>query len=257
MSTVGFIKRMVSAGFSYEEALIAAEAFEAEVYTMQPAKSAGAIRQARYVERKRHSASLNDANDGSDACEVVPDKEVSPTPPSRKLTLVTPPIVPPVGGDLLEGKTDEKPVAQPDWKILIDRVWQVMSAAARRRTSRADIEAALRSALRRGHDPALIVVGLETYYRSPDATKNDGQFAKGAHRLIQNDRWQAFAETLEPAQSEVQQAEDREAWWGRRVAEYAKSRHWNEVDWGPRPGRSGCRVPSQILESTGILAAKV
>lgn len=53
------------------------------------------------------------------------------------------------------------------------------------------------------------------------------------------------------------QAEDREAWWGRRVAEYAKSRHWNEVDWGPRPGRSGCRVPSQILESTGILAAKV
>lgn len=53
-----------------------------------------------------------------------------------------------------------------------------------------------------------------------------------------------------------QTPEDRDALWDRRVAEYLKSRHWNLVDWGERPGREGCRVPPQILELHGFTERK-
>lgn len=46
-------------------------------------------------------------------------------------------------------------------------------------------------------------------------------------------------------------AEDRAAWWGRRVAEFRKSRHWNAVDWGPQPGREGCKAPPDVLAAHG------
>lgn len=48
--------------------------------------------------------------------------------------------------------------------------------------------------------------------------------------------------------------EDRNAWWDRRVAEFVRSRHWNDVDWHPRPGRPGCRVPPEILAKHGFAA---
>ncbi|ASS55894.1 HNH endonuclease [Rhizobium leguminosarum] len=48
MSTVAFIRRMLDAGFSHEDALKAAEAFEAVVYIP---RSKAAIRQERYRNR--------------------------------------------------------------------------------------------------------------------------------------------------------------------------------------------------------------
>lgn len=46
-------------------------------------------------------------------------------------------------------------------------------------------------------------------------------------------------------------ADDIAARWDRRVADYRKAWTWNEVDWGPKPGREGCRVAAWILEKHG------
>jgi hypothetical protein len=80
MSVTAAIRRMLSAGLTIDQALIAAEAMEAELV---PQKSAGAIRQQRYRERNKASQTVT-----SDACDgqVSPKKETSPTPPKEKTT---------------------------------------------------------------------------------------------------------------------------------------------------------------------------
>lgn len=92
MSTTGFIRRMLERGFSYEDALLAAEAFEAEVVDIMPTRSKGAERQARYMDRKRQQTSLNDENDDNDASDESPKTKVFPTPLSK--------THPPKGGDI-------------------------------------------------------------------------------------------------------------------------------------------------------------
>ena len=46
-------------------------------------------------------------------------------------------------------------------------------------------------------------------------------------------------------------ADDIAARWDRRVADYRRAWTWNEVDFGPRPGREGCKAPAWILEKHG------
>ena len=257
--SVEAIDALVASGATAEmlAAVVKAE-MSAEARRIEAKRAGNRDRQARKrAKTKDGNAESHDITHVTrDSRDTSPDKEVSPTPPARKLTLVTPPIVPPGGGDAPSEDKTEAEAARTVGNDRIDRIWQAMSAAARRRTSRGDIDAALKAAAKRGHDPVLVVIGLEAYYRSPDATKDAGQFAKGAHRMIQNDRWMAFAEEIPVPESEAEKAEDREAWWGRRVADYVKSRHWNEVDWGPRPGREGCSVPAQILETNGFSERK-
>lgn len=44
--------------------------------------------------------------------------------------------------------------------------------------------------------------------------------------------------------------------WRTRAREFSRNRHWNEVDWGPRPGRQGCRVSPEIQREFGIEPAQ-
>lgn len=90
MSTVSFIRGMVDAGFSYEEALKAAEVFEAN----QPLKqrSSAAIRQERYRRNKALRVTDCDGGDG-----FLSPEGSSPTPPSPKPQSSLPPS-PPKGG---------------------------------------------------------------------------------------------------------------------------------------------------------------
>lgn len=46
-------------------------------------------------------------------------------------------------------------------------------------------------------------------------------------------------------------ADEIAARWDRRVADYRKAWTWNEVDWGPKPGREGCKAPATILAKHG------
>ena len=87
MSAVAFIKGMIEAGFSCEQALRAAEVFETTAAAMKPVRSKAAARQARYEERKRQKASENvspdasDDNDASDAPLSLPPSDPPTTHP--------------------------------------------------------------------------------------------------------------------------------------------------------------------------------
>lgn len=89
MSAVAFIKGMIDAGFTCEQALRAAEVFETTAAAMKPVRSKGAARQARYEERKRQKASENvspdasDNNDASDAPLSLPPPPQTPPPPTH------------------------------------------------------------------------------------------------------------------------------------------------------------------------------
>lgn len=142
---------------------------------------------------------------------------------------------------LLSDQPDEKPsdrirLTEAD----IERVWVITPSKARARTSRADVRSALIAAARRGHRPDAVIAALGAYYASEAATKDGGQFAKGAHRMIEKDRWRdyeaAAAVRLEPVDP-----------WIARVREFASNRHWNTVDWGPAPGKAACRAPLDVL----------
>ncbi|MFC5372949.1 hypothetical protein ACFPIF_10315, partial [Brevundimonas faecalis] len=73
MSVVVFIKGMIDAGFSHEEALRAAEVYEATTASQPKKRTPGAERTARWRERHAASqtsrASQNVTCDESDVCD--------------------------------------------------------------------------------------------------------------------------------------------------------------------------------------------
>lgn len=76
-------------------------------------------------------------------------------------------------------------------KAELDAIWEAAPKLGRERSSRKDVERALTAAMRRGHEPADILVGVRAAYAS---TTYGGDHAKGVHRLIEADRWQTFTE---------------------------------------------------------------
>src|SRR5690606_3019015 len=82
MSITAAIRRMLDAGLTLEQALTAAECFEA----VSPApRTARQERNARYYQKKATEKRLNktdqDASDDSDACDLPSSPEVSPHTP--------------------------------------------------------------------------------------------------------------------------------------------------------------------------------
>ncbi|ASP84297.1 DNA replication protein [Sinorhizobium meliloti] len=100
MTVSAAIRRMLAAGFTIEQALVAAEAFEAEAAPQEPVLSKRQARNRRYYERlksseKRLNADDQDVSDASD--EPSSPEGSSPTPPSPKPQSSIPPS-PPKGG---------------------------------------------------------------------------------------------------------------------------------------------------------------
>jgi hypothetical protein len=148
------------------------------------------------------------------------------------------------------------PAPPPDAvrKADIDRIWAVATPRGRERSSRKDLERALKAALRRGHAVDRIAAAVEAYYASDAATKDGGDFAKGLHRLIENDRWQEWAPATPvlfddprrgPGPPEFQQRA-----WMRDFVEGVFE--WKEHERGPRPGQPGCRVAPEIQREFGV-----
>jgi hypothetical protein len=87
MSAVRFIQRCLDAGMSVEMAMVAAQAFEAEMLVVAPPPSKAALRQRRFRD-KRNEALQRNAGDACDAEVTVGDervspKEIPPTPPKE------------------------------------------------------------------------------------------------------------------------------------------------------------------------------
>jgi hypothetical protein len=89
MSVAAAIRQMLAAGLTVEQALVAVEAMEQSAAS-EKQRSSGAVRQARYRERKALLVTLQASqvteSVTSDACAVAEQKEKSPTPPIRKTT---------------------------------------------------------------------------------------------------------------------------------------------------------------------------
>ncbi len=134
----------------------------------------------------------------------------------------------------------------------VDAIWSIASPVSRQRSGRKDVERALQAAVRRGHHPSRVLSGLKGYFASPEATRDGGQFAKGVHRMIEADRWEVFAEPVAAAPQLFDEADPQDDPWRRRVREFQRNGFWNQLDWGPKPGRPGCAAPADLLAEFDI-----
>lgn len=146
----------------------------------------------------------------------------------------------------LAGSVDPTPPRQAR-KADVDAIWLATPKPGRERSSRGDIERALNAAIKRGHDPAAVLSGVQGYYASDHATKDGGAFAKGAHRLIENDRWMEF--TTDAPTGAVEPWSDER--WRAAVAIFAETGDWSEKV-GPPPGSPDCNAPAAILGQFGF-----
>lgn len=133
----------------------------------------------------------------------------------------------------------------------IDAIWTDTPAKGRERSGRRDLERALKAAAKRGHAPAAIRPCLRRYYASDEATRADGQYAKGVHRLVEMDRWQTWAEP--EAQPIADWPESR---WRAAVEHFAESRRWSDAC-GPSPAEPRCRAPPNVLAEFGFAPLEV
>lgn len=254
MSVVNFIRRLTDAGLSYEDALLAAAIYEEDMAVRQPTKSAGAVRQARYLENKRQRASQNDARDTSDANDGVtsPETKVSPTPPSKTQTPeFTPPIVPPKGGegdetDGLFGQPASPKARRKQARALrlagdveFAQLWNVATPLMRRRGKSQEVVYAAWEAAKARQLPALIVAALRRYVTEDEDVKRDmGQ--PGLQRWLADkayDQWLATSDGVPGI------TDDR---WRMMVEFFHEGTPW-PPDLGPPPGQPGCRAPPAIL----------
>lgn len=136
----------------------------------------------------------------------------------------------------------QPPAAKPlPTKADVDAIWAITPKSSRVRSSQGDLRKALSAAMGRGHTAQAVQAGLAAYFATSDATRDDGAYAKGVHRMIEADRWQTFAEGV-PAPEPVTE---------RRLAiglgMWRENGQW-PASLGPPPGEPGCAVPSHMLE---------
>lgn len=127
-------------------------------------------------------------------------------------------------------------------------IWAITPKQARLRTSHTDIKRALIAAFRRGGPPDQVRIALEAYYAADRQLENDRQYAAGAHRIINNDRWKEhFAQALAVRSAAAPDPLDA---WRRRMRELVRNQWWDR-DWGPKPGKDGCQTPPAVLVEFG------
>lgn len=144
-------------------------------------------------------------------------------------------------------------------KAHLDEMWRKAPNRGRERSSRKDLERAVRAAVKRGHTIEQIAAGVVAYYASDQATKDGGEFAKGIHRLVENDRWQEFTPAgslfhgdmhVERDDPMLRPSEVRQRLWMQDFQ--ASPGQWREHERGPKPGAVGCRVSPEIQREFGI-----
>lgn len=168
----------------------------------KPVRNANAERQRRF--RAKRSGVTQDVT--SNVTDNAASLALPPTPPNPN---PNPPIVPPA---LAASKA----------------IWAETPKIGRQRSGLKDLEKAVTAAVRRGGDPDQIQSACRAYYANQDP-----EYAKGVHRLIENDRWREHLPD-EP----VVTAEDLAA----AVALWRSTGRWSR-HLGPPPDQPGTRAP--------------
>lgn len=156
-------------------------------------------------------------------------------------------------------KKDAREPLEDSISTAVELIWQKASKTGRERSSKADIAASLKAAIGRGHGIETILRGLGSYLASPDATKDDGAYQRGAHVMLAKDRFLSFVDDPAPATRADQVARTD---LGTSDAPSDKlQRHWmtlfaQGMPWpperGPQPGRLGCRVAGAVQREFGV-----
>src|SRR4051812_15847080 len=160
MSVVAFIKNMRGMGFSLEDAVRAAEAYEAAQDPAPTMKTARQQRNQRYYEghkasEKRLKASYSDVSDAS-----PPEEKVSPTPPSKTQTPT--PFTP------LKGGVSPSRIAE-----LAETVWALQPVVGgKRKCTRPDVAKAAKAAVNRGGALDEIETACRAFYALPGCTED-------------------------------------------------------------------------------------
>jgi len=130
---------------------------------------------------------------------------------------------------------DKNPPTPQGGSVLAKQLYDLGTKLARQRSSVKDTERSAAAALRRGKTPEQIQRGLAAYYASEEGRRVE----KGVHRMIENDRFEAF---LAPET-------DTTAWddlrWQVAVNRWRRDGFWPEGI-GPAPGQPGCRCPASL-----------
>lgn len=143
-------------------------------------------------------------------------------------------------------------VAQISVHEAAQRIWNEAPIGCRRRSSQAALRTALQAAVNRRKNLGVIIQAVEAYYADPEKAKDNHQWAKGVHRVIQDDYWESWAvaggvEHLEPgAFTKDQQREALKKWM-----EYGRS-YW-QPSLGPTPDEPGSKVSAEIMAEMGYV----
>jgi hypothetical protein len=134
MSVVGAIRKMLSAGLSIEQALIAAEAFEQEQAECAPTRTAKQDRNARYYAKKasekRLKASYSDVSDGIKTAEPASREEYNTTRAPAVIPVGLPNGNPPINSPLpSEGPPKAKSAREPTPAEILSEVVSPKTAA--------------------------------------------------------------------------------------------------------------------------------
>jgi DNA-binding transcriptional MerR regulator len=227
------LRKALEMGLTLEQVCELVDAWEEGSALPVPTVSQAAIRQRRYRDRKASEGAERNVSVTSDAtCDAPPETKGFPHP-SKNSTPVPPPIVPP-------------PCPKT---ALAKAIWGMQPLVnGKRRATLPDVETALDGVLRRKAVPDEVRAGCSAYYALPDSRKDGGEFAMGAARLLQRDRWREFLPKPKRVTPGASEAAVRN-----RVERWIELGEWRD-DWGPPPKAPGCTVPPTILAEYRIAA---
>lgn len=165
MRIAAIVRALVAAGATPEMILATVEAAEAQdTADIEKRRANDAERQARRRAKAetRHVTS-RDVTATSVTLSLSPSP---PAPPSSTNPNQLPPIVP------------QNPAS------IAEQIWSITPKTGRKRSSRPDLDRAVKAAMQRGAEPEAMVSACRAYFG-----ETEPEFAMGVHRLIQNDRW--------------------------------------------------------------------
>ena len=232
------LKMLMDGGFAGEALLAVVASIDADMAIPAPSTPVRLARQernARYYDGQKERLKASEKRLNKTSYETPP----SPTPPTSNPT----PLSPPKGDSSPLPEYPSADAAGKPIETWVEEIWLATPTKGRQRSGKAQLRRTLVAAVRRGSPPEAIAAGLRAYYASPDATKGDREFAKGVHRIVEDDRWAEWAAAMPVrAISPTAWPDDR---WIAAVDRWRMVNHW-PPDIGPSPDHPATLVPEHL-----------
>lgn len=128
-------------------------------------------------------------------------------------------------------------------------IWNEAPKTARKRSSIGQLHTALEGAAKRGKNLAAIRRAVESHYADPDVVKENFRFARGVHRVVQNDFWEtwAVAEGVEQLPADGMLDRQHRFW----MEEWMKDPGKWRPERGFEPDHPRCAIPLRIMQEFG------